>query len=292
MLAGIVLAAGLGTRLRPLTDILPKALCPVANVPLVDLAVARLGALCAAVAVNVHAGREQMQAHFAGLDVHVSVEEPEALGTAGALGRLREWVDGRDVLIGNADAWHRADVGVLLDGWDGLTIRLLVTHDPPRGDFGPWRYVGSALMPWADVARLAPMRSGLYEVSWRSAWQSGRLELIPVAGPFFDCGTPSDYLAANLAASGGVSVIGAGARVHGTLIRSLVWPGGVVAAGERLVESIRVGHDLTVAAPQTIRYPEPAHLPDPPPAALRFPLNKPAGPFGRTGAGDPVGGSD
>ena len=70
---------------------------------------------------------------------------------------------------------------------------------------------------------------------------------MPCAGPFFDCGTPAEYLAANLAASGGQSVIGEGARVAGELVRSVVWPGGVVRAGERLVESIRVGEDLTVS---------------------------------------------
>ncbi|MGN6693052.1 MAG: sugar phosphate nucleotidyltransferase, partial [Aquihabitans sp.] len=41
-LAGVVLAAGAGTRLRPLTIERPKALCPVADVPLVDLALDRL----------------------------------------------------------------------------------------------------------------------------------------------------------------------------------------------------------------------------------------------------------
>ncbi|HLF41375.1 MAG TPA: sugar phosphate nucleotidyltransferase, partial [Acidimicrobiia bacterium] len=51
--AGVVLAAGLGTRLRPLTDLRPKALCPVGNVALVDLALARLDGLCPDVAVNI-----------------------------------------------------------------------------------------------------------------------------------------------------------------------------------------------------------------------------------------------
>lgn len=246
----MVLAAGLGTRLRPLSDVRPKALCPVGNVPLVDLALARLDGLCEAVAVNVHAGREEMERHLAGRPVHISVEEPAPLGTAGALGRLRDWLGGRPVLVGNADAWHRNDVGLLLDGWDGARIRLLAVRDPGRGDFGPWRYIGSALIPWADVARLEPVPSGLYELAWRPAEADGRLEIIAGEGPFFDCGTPSDYLAANLAASGGASVIGAGAVVEGEVIRSVVWPGGVVAPGERLVESIRVGRDLTVAAPQ------------------------------------------
>lgn len=44
-LAGIVLAAGAGTRLHPLTALRPKALCPVGSVPLVDLALARIADL-------------------------------------------------------------------------------------------------------------------------------------------------------------------------------------------------------------------------------------------------------
>jgi N-acetyl-alpha-D-muramate 1-phosphate uridylyltransferase len=69
-------------------------------------------------------------------------------------------------------------------------------------------------------------------------------------------------LAANLHAAGGGrlidptavvngrverAVIGAGARVDGTVTRGVVWPGGVVEAGEHLVDAIRVGADLTVA---------------------------------------------
>jgi MurNAc alpha-1-phosphate uridylyltransferase len=241
-LAAVVLAAGLGTRLRPLTDLRPKALCPVANVPLVDLAIERVTGLAEAVAVNVHAGREQMEAHLSGR-VHLSIEDPEPLGTAGALGQLRPWLDGRPVLVTNTDAWHRLDLGPLLAGWDGERCRLLVVNDPARGDFGPWRYAGTALLPWAQVARLEPVPSGLSEILWQ-----GKLDLCPADGVFFDCGTPSDYLSANLAANGGESVVGPGAVVEGELVRSVVWPGGLVAAGERLVESIRVGRDLTVSA--------------------------------------------
>lgn len=220
------------------------------NVELVDLALARLDGLCTGIAVNVHAGRHQMERHLAERPVHLSVEEPAPLGTAGALGLLRDWIGGRPVLVTNADAWHRNDLAVLVDGWDGSRLRLLAVHDPARGDFGPWRYAGAALMPWPEIDRLEPVPSGIYEVSWRAAEAEGRLEVVAGDGPFFDCGTPSGYLAANLAASGGTSVIGAGAVVEGEVIRSVVWPGGVVAAGERLVESIRVGWDLTVPAPQ------------------------------------------
>ena len=54
-------AAGAGMRLRPLTEILPKALRPVDNVPLVDLALRRAGPVVAELAVNVHHGRELMR---------------------------------------------------------------------------------------------------------------------------------------------------------------------------------------------------------------------------------------
>lgn len=247
LLAAVVLAAGAGTRLRPLTDILPKALCPVGNVALVDLAIDRVRPLTPAIAVNVHHGRVLLEAHLAGR-VHVSVEEPGVLGTAGALGQLRDWIDGRATVVVNADAWHRFDLSVLLDGWDGERVRLLVVDDPSRGDFGPWRQCGASIMPWSEVHRLPATFGGLYEASWGPRWAEGRLEVIPGTGPFFDCGTPADYLAANLATSGGASVVGAGARVEGKLVRSVVWPDGVVHRGERLVECIRAGENITVAA--------------------------------------------
>jgi hypothetical protein len=112
-----------------------------------------------------------------------------------------------------------------------------------------------SLLPAADAARLEPTPTGLYEVVWRDARARSALELTPYDGCFIDCGTPSDYLAANLHASGGASVIGAGAVVEGRLTRSVVWPGGRVAGGEHLVESIRAGATLTVPAPQPPRPP-------------------------------------
>jgi N-acetyl-alpha-D-muramate 1-phosphate uridylyltransferase len=245
--AAVVLAAGAGTRLRPLTDILPKALCPVDNVALVDLAIDRVRRLTSRIAVNVHHGRALLEPHVAGR-VHVSVEEPQVLGTAGAIGQLRDWIDGRPAVVVNADAWHRFDLSRLLGGWDGERVRLLVVEDPSRGDFGPWRHCGASIMPWSEVRLLPATPAGLYEACWGPGWAEGRLELVPCSGPYFDCGTPADYLAANLEASGGESVVGKDARVDGELVRSVVWPGGVVRHGERLVDSIRVGEDLTVSA--------------------------------------------
>ena len=241
----VVLAAGAGTRLRPLTTIRPKALCPVNNVPLVDLALERAGNLTKEVAVNVHHGRPAMEEHLAGR-AHLSIEMPAPLGTAGALANLRDWIAGRDVLALNADAWHEDDLTDLVTQWDRARIRLLTVEDAMRGDFGTRRYCGAALMPWSEVERLEPEPSGLYEESWAPALLEGRLELVDTIVPFNDCGTIADYHAANMAASGGENVVGDGAVVEGTIERTVLWPRVHVVAGERLVNAIRPADGLTV----------------------------------------------
>jgi NDP-sugar pyrophosphorylase family protein len=246
-LAGVVLAAGAGTRLRPLTRLRPKALCPVATRPLVDLALERV-AVAGGVAVNLHHGAAQIDAHLPAA-VHRSHEEAQALGTAGALGALRGWIDGRDVLVTNADAWLAPplDLAAFVDEWDRERVRLLCVRDPHRGDFGDRRYCGVALLPWRAVAPLAAEPSGLYEVSWAAEEAAGRLDLVDHRGPFVDCGTPADYLTANLAASGGANVVDPSAMVapSATLDRCVVWDGSEVEPGERLVRAIRAGR-LTV----------------------------------------------
>ncbi|MGE3620280.1 MAG: NDP-sugar synthase [Acidimicrobiia bacterium] len=241
----VVLAAGAGTRLRPLTDRRPKPLCPVGGTPLVDLALARARTAVPEghVAVNVHHGRGPIEAHLAGSGVEVSVEEREALGTAGALGRLRDWIAGADVLVLNADTWAPGPLGDFVRGGDGQRIRLLLAGSDR---FEPTSRVVAALMPWAEVAPLRAEPSGLYEVSWRAAAAAGRIEVVRHDGPFVDCGTPARYLAANLAAAGGASVVDPGARCEGRVERSVVWPGASVHRAEHLVDAVRADGGLTV----------------------------------------------
>ena len=259
-LAGVVLAAGLGTRLRPLTDVLPKPLCPVANVPLVDQAIAHVRTVTDRVAVNVHHHRSRIEPHLRGLGVHLSVEATAPLGTAGAIGQLRGWIDGRPTVVHNGDAWHAADLRDFVEGWDGERIRLLVVEPGdgrPSPDFADGTiFAGVSLNPWKDIAHLEPVPTGLWEVSWRQAEADGRIERVRYDGAWFDTGTPSTYLAANLAANGGESVVAPDAIVEpgAELVRSVVWPGARVAASERLCEQIRYtdasGKTRTVDAPQ------------------------------------------
>jgi MurNAc alpha-1-phosphate uridylyltransferase len=263
-LCAVVLAAGEGRRLRPLTEHLPKALCPVGNVALLDRALERVEALKLPVAVNAcYLG--SMVAEHVGERAHVSVEPDAPLGTAGGLGRLREWIGGRGVLVGNADAYLSsalapgADIAALLEGWDGAGVRLLGVPGPPF-EFGAFRFAGFSLLPWDVVARLEPEPSDLVRVAWRPAERAGRLSVVEYPGTYLDTGTPADYLAANLLAGTVIAedavvtgtvesgVVGSGAVVAGRVTRGVVWPGGVVAAGETLTDAIRVGRELTVAA--------------------------------------------
>jgi hypothetical protein len=188
--------------------------------------------------------------------------------------RLREWIAGRGVLVGNADAYLSApttpsapvgrDIAPLLDGWDGRTVRLLGVP-AEAGDpyaFGAFRFAGFSLLPWSVVAGL-PDAGDLVRAAWRPAERAGRLEVVEFAGSYLDTGTPADYLAANLHAAGGGdlvavnaavtgrldhAVVGAGARVAGVVTRGVVWPGGYVGPDEHLLEAVRVGRDVTVAA--------------------------------------------
>ena len=240
-LAAVVLAAGAGTRLRPLTWLRPKALCPVDNVALVDWVVGWARTVTPAVAVNIHHGRAALESHLAGR-VRLSIEEPVALGTAGGVGNLKGWADGRGVLTMNADSWHDADLDAFARQWDGERVRVLVAGE----EFGPRAHVVASLLPWSEVARLPTSPSGLYEVSWRRALDDARLDVARHTGRFVDCGTPAGYLAANLAASEGRSVVGRGAHVDGSLERSVVWPGAPVFGHERLVRAIRADHQVTV----------------------------------------------
>ena len=244
--AGIVLAAGVGSRLRPLTRFRPKALCPVDNVPLVDLALTRVASVTRDgppdLAVNAHHHVAQMADHVGGR-AHLSVEQPVALGTAGAVAHLRPWLDGRPALVVNADTWSPISLAPLLDGWDGASVRVMVVGS---ATLSPGAGVVGSLLPVDAIATLPDRPAGLYETCWKPLLDRGRLEVIGAEGPFVACDRPRDYLAANMAASGGASVIGEGADVRGKLTRCVVWPGAVVFEGESLVDAIRVDEHVTV----------------------------------------------
>jgi MurNAc alpha-1-phosphate uridylyltransferase len=267
-IVGIVLSAGAGIRLGPLGSVRPKPLCPIGNVPLLDLAVDRVHRCVGAVAVNLHHGAEEILRHLEsdgagiGSEVHVSIEKPEALGTAGAIANLLPWIDGRDVLVVNADAWCTDPLGELLADRSPERVTVLA-HETDA--FGPTIGVVASVLPWSFIRDLEPVPTGLYEVVWRDAHERGVLDVVRSGSPFVDCGTPSDYLRANMLAVGLAgdsiidpsarigehariigSVIGPGARIEGSVTDSVVWADQMVGIDEVLDRAIRATPELTL----------------------------------------------
>jgi len=134
-----LLAAGLGHRLRPLTEDIPKCLLPIRGVPLLAIWLD----LCARhgigeVLINLHHRGERVQAFLAGYTGPVAVRtthEPELLGTAGTVRENWDFARGeRDFLILYADNLTDADLGALVRGHRAsgapLTIGLFRPPNP------------------------------------------------------------------------------------------------------------------------------------------------------------------
>ena len=111
-LRGLVLSAGFGTRLRPLTHTVPKPLLPICGEPIAGWTLRRLGKVgCESAVLNTHYLADQIPAYFGasyyGLPLRFSFE-PEIQGTYGALLGPREHLQEADaVLMVNGDSLCR-----------------------------------------------------------------------------------------------------------------------------------------------------------------------------------------
>lgn len=110
-----ILAAGAGTRLRPLTNTVPKCMVPVRGIPLLEIwlrTCRRFG--ISDVLVNLHAHAESVRRYLRqnanGLRVQVA-EESELLGSAGTLRANRDWIASEECFwVFYADVLNRADL--------------------------------------------------------------------------------------------------------------------------------------------------------------------------------------
>jgi mannose-1-phosphate guanylyltransferase len=143
----MVLAAGLGTRLRPLTEAIPKPALPVLGSTLLEenlALVARLGAR--EVVVNAHhraevvAGVARRAADRLGLRLHLSFEAPEPLGTGGALVAARPLLDrGETILLLNGDVLTDMDLAPALARHraEKPAATMVLRPMPAGADFAP-----------------------------------------------------------------------------------------------------------------------------------------------------------
>ena len=154
----LIFAAGLGTRLRPLTDTMPKALVPVAGVPMLERVLCKLrDAGLDSFVVNVHHFAEQIERFLAengnfGVPVAISREEREPLETGGGIRHAAPLLAspaGR-FLVHNVDILSDLDVRWFLAQDDPQSLATLLLVDAPAD-----RYLlfddGMRLVGWTNV---------------------------------------------------------------------------------------------------------------------------------------------
>jgi mannose-1-phosphate guanylyltransferase len=222
MPSAMILAAGLGTRLRPLTDILPKPLVPVGDRPMLSHVIDRARAAgCAPIVVNAHHHAEAVARACAELGALVSREDEHLLGTAGGLALARPLLGEGDVLVHNGDVLASASLDDLLDAHrDRASAATLLVVPRPAGEGN----VG-----FDDDGKIVRLRTETFAAGESSGGDftgihvvSDRIELpargclvgdvymprlrgkfadlyVHSASEFVDVGSPAGYLAANLA---------------------------------------------------------------------------------------------
>ena len=136
----LLLAAGLGTRLRPLTDTTPKCLVPIKGKPLLDIwCEALLAAGVTKLLINLHYKSEQVQQHLESskfCELVETIYEPSLLGTAGTLLANRKFFENQDGILLHADNYCEANISELISAHESrpsncdLTMLAFRTSTP------------------------------------------------------------------------------------------------------------------------------------------------------------------
>jgi mannose-1-phosphate guanylyltransferase len=225
----MVLCAGLGTRLRPLTEAWPKPALPLLGQPLLRYHLAVLKAAgVTAVGINTHHLPDTMEAVAreecarAGLPLHV-VREPVIQGTGGGIRGLRDFLSDGDFLVFNGDilypvdlrpvvAMHQASgalatmvlqpmpegekyAAVELDG--AGQVQRIAGHGPGGEGLTPWHFTGVHVMSARifDFMTAEGPEDINREVYVRAMSAGQVVRGVRVDGYWSDLGTPSRYLA-------------------------------------------------------------------------------------------------
>jgi MurNAc alpha-1-phosphate uridylyltransferase len=226
----MVLAAGNGMRMRPLTDRTPKPLIPVGGKPLLDNVLDRLAASGVETAVvNVHHLADQIERHLAGRRaprIVISDERANLLDTGGGVVKALP-------ALGAAPFFHLNSDTIWIDGVKPNLVHLAEGFDPARmdallllaatsssvgyagrGDFAmapdgrlkrrgerdvvPFVYAGAAILTPAFFAGVAPGPSSMSPLFDRAA-EAGRLCGLRLEGVWMHVGTPDAIKAAEAA---------------------------------------------------------------------------------------------
>lgn len=231
----MVLAAGLGTRMRPLTDTMPKPLVKVAGKPLIDHVLDRLAeAGVEKAVVNVHHFADQVSQHLARRilpRIVISDERGLLLGTGGGVRKaLPELGDAPFFHINSDTIWIdgvKPNLARLAEAFDPAAMDALLLLSPTTGSIGyagqgdfamapdgrltrrgeqevaPFVYAGAAILLPSLFAHAPKGGFPLTEIFDRAA-EKGRLSGLRLEGLWMHIGTPDAIAAAEGAIKGSV----------------------------------------------------------------------------------------
>lgn len=217
----MILAAGLGTRMRPLTDDRPKPLVKVAGRALIDHAIDRLvTAGITTIVVNVHYHADMLKAHLAkrtNVKIIISDETDAILGTGGGIARALPHFEGEPFFVHNSDTiwtegyghaidrlkarWNPDEMDVLLlmaslvtaMGYEGRGDFMMASDGRlsrvPEGRISPFAYPGVYIVH-PRLFDGAPKGTFPMMPLWEKAIAQGRLYGIRLDGVWMHVGTP------------------------------------------------------------------------------------------------------
>lgn len=278
----MVLAAGRGERMRPLSRVLPKPALPLLRQPVVASAIALAAtADCRRIVVNTWHLAEIMERSLGDIETttHLAVSrEPELMGTAGGLALARDrglLGDDGPILVINGDGVLNLDLKPLFSrmedsrdlvslallphldprAWsrvvledDGSVASIMGAGDPVPGEV-PFLYPGVMLVSREALSRLEAQPGGVPEHLWGPALALGRFGGIPVSGHWREVGTPPGYLEAVMTRLNGDTVIHPSAEIHeSAAIGSALIGRGVRIEADAVVGASVVAEGARVAA--------------------------------------------
>jgi N-acetyl-alpha-D-muramate 1-phosphate uridylyltransferase len=185
----MVLAAGRGERMRPLTDITPKPLLAVAGKPLIRYhleALARAGVR--EVAINLSWLGEQIRAALGedaglGLRIHWSEEGPVPLETGGGIFRALRWLGPGPFLVMNGDVWSEFDPATVTRSAqpleDDALAKLVLVPNPPQHPRGDFALEGSEIVA-GGRERYTYSGIGVFRPEFFAGCEDGRFPLLPL----------------------------------------------------------------------------------------------------------------
>ncbi|MBX3699444.1 MAG: nucleotidyltransferase family protein [Dokdonella sp.] len=218
MRRAMILAAGRGERMRPLTDVTPKPLLRVGGAMLIEHHLRKLAAIgVTEVVINISHLAAQFRPALGdgarwGLRIHYSEEGPQPLETGGGIHRALSLLGSAPFIVVSADILSDYDYARLPCEPRGLAHLVMVPNPDfhPRGDF--W-LDGTRLNEDGEGERLTFANIGVYRAELLSDQPAGRFKLLPLFqramrmrqldgerhdGAWCNLGTPAQLAAAAL----------------------------------------------------------------------------------------------